>query len=326
MIRNIVLATILAIVVAAIGPGATAQLSTQTDYQSVFARAAERADLRTLSSLPFVLQIRFELLDGPHWILGTYTRTWLAQDKWREEVTVGTYHRIEFGGTNGFWRIRSAASEPHVIRILDRLISTTLIIKQHSEFTVTGTSQEELAGNTYTVVSGRWMGSAVWKYYFDVSTGELRRSQQGALDFEYSDFRPVLNKWFPSKMRASQGGVLLVKVITGHVGTASAHPNDFMPPRDAVFFGACEEMRWPEPKVKPEFKTSVAPPPGVSVIVTAIIDAQGNVKNLAVARSSGSTQLDGIAVENARKLHFQPAMCGGTAVAREIEFPIFLTR
>jgi protein TonB len=53
-----------------------------------------------------------------------------------------------------------------------------------------------------------------------------------------------------------------------------------------------------------------------------IVDAQGNVASLSVARSSGSRLLDDAAVDAVRRWRFAPARRAGVPVAGSVEVPI----
>ncbi len=58
------------------------------------------------------------------------------------------------------------------------------------------------------------------------------------------------------------------------------------------------------------------------VVLHVIVDAQGNVASLSVARSSGSRLLDDAAVDAVRRWRFAPARRAGVPVAGSVEVPI----
>lgn len=59
-----------------------------------------------------------------------------------------------------------------------------------------------------------------------------------------------------------------------------------------------------------------------TVLVTADIDAMGNVASTEVTRRSGSRILDRAAVDEVRKWKFKPAMKDGKAVASSVQVPV----
>ncbi|HEY1498655.1 MAG TPA: hypothetical protein VGF88_03700 [Acidobacteriaceae bacterium] len=104
--------------------------TTPTDW---FRRADDLTDLRLPGSAPFHMKVIFRALPGIDFAKpgqstiitgdGIYEETWLAPEKWRREVTLGTYHAVE-ARADGVRKFQATSDyEPsRVLMLLDALL------------------------------------------------------------------------------------------------------------------------------------------------------------------------------------------------------------
>src|SRR5690348_13940727 len=82
-----------------------AESFTSKDATNWFEHASDQMNLRLPNSMPFHLRVKFHAFPGLELLPpdrteilsgnGVYEETWLSQDRWRREVSLGSYHAIE---------------------------------------------------------------------------------------------------------------------------------------------------------------------------------------------------------------------------------------
>jgi hypothetical protein len=222
----------------AASPGQALQPQTATDW---FRRADNLTNLRVPGSAPFHIKVTFHAWPGEDFaqpgqspILtgdGSYDEIWLSPEKWRREVTLGSYHAIEVRA-NGVRKFQASSDyEPsRVLMLLDALLDTVprnFLSPELERAEPKWKLHRGNAGDAQVVLlrfnrnSEYIPASSTYEFSFD---GLLLRASSAGLTTVWQDQQSSGGKWFPRSLSIGtrHDNLLTASITLSSPGTTDA--------------------------------------------------------------------------------------------------------
>jgi hypothetical protein len=206
----------------AASPGQALQPQTATDW---FRRADDLTNLRVPGSAPFHMKVTFHAWPGEDFVQpgqspiltgdGSYDEIWLSPEKWRREVTLGSYHAIEVWA-NGVRKFRASSDyEPsRVLMLLDALLDTVprnFLFPELERAEPKWKLHRGNAGDAQVVLlrfnrNSEYIipASSTYEFSFD---GLLLRASSAGLTMVWQDRKSSGGKWFPRTFPSEPGTI-----------------------------------------------------------------------------------------------------------------------
>jgi TonB family protein len=290
--------------------------------------AADRALFRADASAPFMLMLSFTLRSPDSKpVQGKYSWLVTADGDWRKETTFLDYADLEIKRGSSLWVKRSVGFRPLQAAWVENAFTNYAYLNRAEDsveryFT---TSDNHVALRCIDLSREKTSQTACFDPEDNVRSYELKALK---LAYEYSDYRPLGQKFAPHKIIARRDGhVVLEGVVEELSPVVKVDPSRLTPPVGAVQRGGCLAPTLPKlkEKVVPEY-------PGIarfahqqgSVFVYALILSDGTVKDPVVIQTAGQA-FDSSVLTAVRRWQFEPAKCGDTPVEYETEIPVNFT-
>jgi hypothetical protein len=186
------------------------------DSLSMLARAKQLEDLRSDSTVPFVLQaqIRASFSKGP--ATGEYKLTWLADDRWREVLTLGDFRRVRDGVSGGYQQIRSLEYQPQVIFDIDQTLDFASVLQMTSNETAGKVHRRKIAGIEMSCVEIHTKAEVMKEICTDPATGlvvhAVIQSIGISATIDYSGSITLASKKFPSKVTVKRSNEFAMEI------------------------------------------------------------------------------------------------------------------
>lgn len=294
----------------------------------VLEKARGLVDIRAPGSPPFRAHGRIEAAslapEKPPFI-GAWTLTWQAPSQWREEVSFPGFTQVRVASGGKLWTYRNMTYEPVRVYQLNQLVDFRSQWVVKSGQTVSGLQHKSRKGVSMQCVEVKGEPGSLRDLCSDTTTvlpawiEPASHSTISTLFDEYSDYTRWGERQFPRLMRAYEGDRLVLTVQAEIEAAPAADPSVLAPPPSAVEWDWCENADPPQ-------EISTVPPryPDAerqnnregSVSVYAVVQTDGTLANLAVARSAGR-DFDSATVESVRHWRFRPASCGNNPIVTE---------
>lgn len=213
-------AAVLAVLIVAASLLATAQPTRgddkSGDAQALLDHVRALEDLRAEGGDPFVLRARFKANDGKHEFDGAYAITWLAVDRWHEELQLGNFKRVRDGVHGGFQQTRNLDFQPQVVFDFDKLINPAELAHAGSKEYLGKIHNRKFGGSTFGCAELLVKDARRRELCVDPTSGLLAQADIAAdgLQVNYSGMLSLGKKQFPAQMRslAKQGFSLDVSI------------------------------------------------------------------------------------------------------------------
>src|SRR5208283_909698 len=95
----------------------------------MIARAKQLEELRSYTTVPFVLEAKLEATSGKKELAGEYKLIWWKSDRWQEVVALADFRRTRDGVSDGYWQARTGEYQPQIIFDLDEVLDVTSILQ-----------------------------------------------------------------------------------------------------------------------------------------------------------------------------------------------------
>lgn len=294
----------------------------------VLEKARSLADIRAPGSPPFRAHGRIEAAslapEKPPFV-GQWTLTWQSPSQWREEVSFPGFSQIRVASEGKLWTYRNMAYEPVRVYQVSQLLDFRSQWLVRSGQTITGLKQKNRNGVALQCVEVKDEPFPWRDLCSDPATllpawiAPLGNSVASIPSEEYGDYMPWGDRQFPRFMRAYEGDRLILSVQAEIEPAPATDPSQFTPPSSAVEWDWCDNA-------EPPRKLTTVPPqyPGAEreanregfVSVYAVVQTDGTLANLAVARSAGR-DFDLATLNSVRQWRYRPAMCGDNPIVTE---------
>ena len=312
----------LAVVCLFLVANAVAADKAKEEARSLLKAAAERSLLAADRQFPFRLDASFTVhglsdkrLDGRYrWVL-------TSSGAWAKQLAFADYNDLQIGRGDTLWVKRSVDFQPlqaalvqnafHVPQYLDQTGNTIdryyTISEHHRKLRCADTS----------------LGSLRHTACIDPA-GNLSKVKQGLrVEYEYSDYQAVGEKFAPHKVVARRAGNILLEINVDKFSTGEDIVRNFPdPPEGAIQRTGCLVPSLPRLKEQPRadypshaldaFRQG-------QVILYLLVDSDGKVQRAVVTQSAGES-LDSSVLDAARHAQYESAMCGNVPVESETEF------
>jgi TonB family protein len=288
-------------------------------------QASAKSDIRTGD--PFRLSARLELYGDSNRMLGDYTLTWFASDRWRQEVRFAQYQEVQVVKGSKVWTKRSLPFRPLRVQQAIQLLQPVRM-HQGAKFKVENTKKLKLrpdgdVSNCFIVRDGGNLRQSC----FDEKSGMYTRHVlYSGSAFSYLDYMEFGDKLFPKTLQYSDVADLIVQVKVTELKTISAAEDAVLSPLlDTQPQDRCDNPQSAKMlnSKAPDFDAIaykyLRPGERTDVIVSGVVSTDGNLEDLHVLQT-GSNEVNAATINALRKWKFQPALCGEKPVVTELLF------
>lgn len=294
-------------------------------------RAAKLEDLRADGSQPFTLRARIAGKLGQQNLSGSYSLTWVSENRWHEELTVNGFKRVRDGAEGGYRQVSTADYKPLVIFELEKILNVAALAHLNPGLTAQKARPRDIAGVASPCVEIRWESFKVQEACFDPESGLLARAEfsflgeprEGHADVaEFSGMLALGDREFPSQIRLRRPDGTSVDVSVDSLDAASGNA-DSLPvadPARSEFWRICKDGAGPKPihiapRISP-LSSELRNEPGL-VLVYAQIETDGTPTHVRVLQTS-SPALERAALDELSHSRYEPRTCGGKPVRSEM--------
>jgi hypothetical protein len=275
-----------------------------------FRRADNLTNIRLPGSAPFQMKVIFHALPGIDYTKpgqstiitgdGTYEETWISPEKWRREVTLGTYHAVEVRA-DGVRKFQATSDyEPSRVLMLMRAllapVSRPLLEPELHETRIPWKLDHLTAGKlAYVRIAHKYevgsYGPEAVAYDF-LPNGSLFREEDDftGLLSSWEDDVPFAGKLVPRRLTV-QGAGLGQEMLTAQIGVELSPPSDTPIAQSAGEpaepnmtlrpVGWIDRPASPVYEETPGTKHAYIPyPVGVKTSVMAVVDRQGTTREV----------------------------------------------
>lgn len=290
---------------------------------SWFRRADDFFNVRMPGSAPFVMRVTFTARPGIAFSKkekltvaagdGVYTETWLSPEKWRREVTFGSYHAIEVRA-DGVRKFQASSDyEPsRVLMLLDALLNPIPRNLVSPEL-IDGTAEWKVA-SLMTSGGMPWVrinSNSPWGEFAFLPDGILVRSEAEGITTSWESDVVFSGKAVPRHLTVQAGNRKLV------AADIAINPVQVAPDLSQLEGGPADPgmtlrpLHWYEVRggylLNPSFATAGPPIQGA---VRAVLDQRGTIREAEVIYSSDIGVAEAF-VDMVRSREFRPARIDG---------------
>ena len=297
------------------------------DVVETFLKAADQTDIRSPGSPAFELDAKLKLFLQGNVIPGTYQLMWVSPEKWREEINLPGYQRIEVLGEQSLNWYRNLDHEILAIGDLDDALNFAWRLRRAAKGAPGKLNRRVQSG--VQMDCSRFQGYENEDFCFE--------SQEGTLDAElfpqgrvvspevasrqYSDFVPFGEKRFPRTIRILRDQQPLLEISVDQlVPLDTSAVSKFTVPPGAQLWPTCSAPDPPKlvKSVNPEYpQIERTAHRSTQVILNGEIEVDGSVNNVRVVYPTAE-DFNVAAVAAVRRWQYRPANCNGTPVPTNI--------
>jgi hypothetical protein len=293
----------------------------QTEGIALIQRAVDLTDLR--KSGPYRLRASLSYDDvavgkGE----GINVVNFISVDRWRRDLQVTGYSEIALFLGGYMYRSRTARFTPPALR--GDLVGSLRNLPEALNYKVFRTYDQKFHGVSARCAylqQNRKERPAEIRWCFDPGTG-LPVATLAANEIwytEFSDYKPLGNKFLPSRIELFERGKSRGTAVIDSVETVVPHQDViFKIPSDAIGRRWCDDMQGP--RSRSIFPIPVPPGArahsGLDAHYELTIDEHGRV--LDVVPMAERPFIDRIAIETMSQWEFEPARCGDTPVLTDL--------
>ncbi|MGO9640159.1 MAG: energy transducer TonB [Candidatus Acidiferrales bacterium] len=299
------------------------------DPSVMFARARQLEELRSDTTVPFVLEARLKATSRKKELTGEYKLIWWKPDRWQEVVALADFRRTRDGVSDGYWQARTTEYQPQVIFDLDKVLDVASILQLDPREAIGQAKKRKVAGVELSCAETRVQNHVNKHFCFDPATNFLSHVElpsngmPGSVrpSVDYSGLVALGEKKFPSRVTIKRDVGFSLEVSVNRLEPTTANP----PPVPAAYPNQFEF--WPDCReaAREEMAQTVQPDyPGDSrsrreqgvESFYARIEPDGTVSHLTTLQSAWPA-LERAAREAIRKWKYKPRFCHGTPVRGE---------
>jgi TonB family protein len=282
--------------------------------------AAERSLLRADRQFPFRLDASFTIYGvGPKRLGGRYSWLLTSTGDWAKQLSFADYSDLQIGRGDNVWIKRSVDFQPLQAALVQNAFHVPQYLNQAGDtdrgFTI---SEHHKKLRCADISRGRLHHTACID-----PDGNLTKVKQGLrVEYEYSDYRAVGEKFVPYKIVATRAGTVLLEINIDKVSTGEdLSGNVPEPPEGAIQRTGCLAPSLPRLKdqLRPDYPSHAldAFHQG-QVILYLRVGSDGTVQKAVVTQSAGES-LDSSVLDAARHAQYEPSTCGNVPVESETE-------
>jgi TonB family protein len=294
------------------------------DASALFDRMRTMEDLRGEGSSPFSLRVRIHTANDKSAVDGAYGLTWFSENRWHEELRLGSFSRVRDGVDGGYRQIRSQDFQPQVIFDIDELLNVAGLTRLGTDETAGKPRTRKIDGAELWCVETHVKGYKQKELCFDPATGLLLQAKLefgGDHELDYTGAVTLGAKRIPAQMKSRRRGELSVDISVEGLDAPSGGANSLPVPDPArsEFWGRCNDpipgtLAHQTQPIYPE-KSKSAHDQGM-VKLYARIDSDGSVSHLR-ALSAPSVALAQASLDAVAQWKYTPTLCGNTPAAIE---------
>lgn len=246
---------------------------------------------------------------------GTYTEYWVTNQKWRKELVVGDYRRIEVAAGRKDWLLDSSLSVPGRIKEMGTLFDLTMPRNRWKVGKFEDQEIEGVAARCFQTKNEPWGSS---EFCFDKSNGALLKKEfpvnvMGKFVIGqclYRKYQEFGEHWIPTSYECVYHEKARTQVsLVEFIPVREMAQELFVPPAGAKESFRC--VNKPEPP-----RVAYPLPPARSgmsqgvLTITLLVGIDGQPRDIRVLNSINSSS-DKAMVDVVRQWRFIPATCDG---------------
>jgi len=290
-------------------------------------RAAEVSDIRGSGATPFRLKAKLKTYGGQPYE-GIYELTWVSNDQWREEISIGNDKAIRIGG-RGTVSLENDSAEAQSIRGKIRSLNVPIALTLRPQESLSSVKDRKKSGAVVlrcTSRTGKHVSEA--ELCFDPDKGTLVSERyvgpvsQGSM-VVYAGYTEFVGKLVPAIVKTYFADAITSEVeVTSLSRLSSVDTAAFNVGVGYTTMAGCESplaplaLEAPDP-LYPDKLRKRAPQ---FVKLSVIVDESGAVQKTEVTQSAAA--LDKYAIDAVGKWKFSPAMCGMQPVPLPVSIEI----
>ncbi len=301
---------------------------------ALLGNAAKLTDIQAADAKPFRLRGHLRVSSpGKPPEEGTYLVLWASEAKWREEISLPSFHQIRWAREGKLWQKRSTSYKPWNVELFLKSLALSARMQLHAEEKVdkVRTVTRNGAQATCVAIKGQKDGGWTREICFDRVTSMpfQYRGQKSRVHFEYSDYYDLGERRFPRYVRAYDGGKLESEFHAEELSfLTDSDEAPFVPPVDVIPRDWCKTPT--PPRLLNSGGGSLIFPAGTltpgRIVFYGVIGTDGRLHDLSIIDMTGiGSSWAAFLREKMGKDTWQAASCNGvpveTELTTEIEFP-----
>jgi len=308
-----------------IGSAPSLRADDRTASLALLERAQASEELRANGATPFTLHASISVAIDKEQGSGTYTLTWLAENRWHEELRFADFVRIRDGVDGGYRQVRTWDYQPVLVFDIDQLLDVANVAHLEPGDAPGKIRNRKIDGAEASCIEIRLKEGLEREACIDPATDLLvhveqpETGQRAAID--YSGMVAIGDRKFPSQLRLTKPGGYSIEIFVTSIGPVATNA-DSLPVPDPVhseFWAACRN------EVRPKLAGRVDPryPDQAkwggqqgAVYIYSRIEPDGAVSHLRLL-GSPSADLANAAASAVARWTFTPASCHGAPVRIE---------
>jgi hypothetical protein len=317
-----------------IGTASADKKSSLPDADAAFRQAVEASDIWSAAPIRMKLHIKIVQVKAGE-IDADYEETWISARQWRSQFSSQGFNESSVGGDGQVWVSSDVPEKPLRVREFERALNalSQTVVNEKLKYTATVVPMKDKSKKLTCVVVDDKQRSLV-EDCIDPDTGLLMqvRDIAAGLVFEYSDYKQLKGKHFPTTIGVIEGSrPVAVAQLVGFEEAPTASASFFEPPADAQSYKGCPEaLRFPlgasgGKLVKQVNPVSHLPRSGRPIIhfsttVFGVIGRDGDLHSAVLASTDKNIPGDEI-LQAIRQWHYEPfTVCGNP-----VEMPVAIT-
>ncbi len=291
---------------------------------AVFRQAFESSDIR--SAAPFRMRLHVKLMQVPVGETDAdYEETWISAKQWRSQFSSQGFNQVSVGGDGQVWVSADSPEKPLRVSEFERALAalSQATVSKDLKYAARAVPMSNQKKKLTCVFVEDKVRSLV-QDCVDPDTGLLLqvRDIQADLVFEYSDFKLLKGKQFPTTIGVIEGSRAVAVAQLMELEENPKPPAGFFePPAAAQSFKSCPEaLGFPlgasggklVKQVNPTYRLSTNERPIIhfSTTVFGVIGRDGNLHSAVLASSDKNIAGDEI-LQAIRQWHYEPfTVCG----------------
>jgi TonB family protein len=287
--------------------------------------SAERSLFHADSRFPFQLMLNFKVRGANSGTMnGQYAWLVSPEGDWRKETRFSDYSDLQVKRGSSLWVKRNIDFVPLQAAWVDDAFDNFVYLNRAEDTIDRYFTTSEHHVDLRCIERTR--DKMARKLCFDAE-GNLRMAEMkdSKGTYEYSDYRPVGQKFAPYKIVAQRDGQVVFEGDIESLSIDSKVDQRLLePPTSAINRGGCLTPRLPKikEKIAPRYPEDARNEHRQgSVTVYVLIASDGTVHDPVVVHTAGQS-LDSAAVTAIRRWQYEPAMCTATPVDFETEVTV----
>ncbi len=287
----------------------------------------QQSDLTHNQSTSFQLEVDFaaQFVSLAH---GHLTLKWASKDRWRREITVGSFRQVEI--RNGEWQYTTRNADFTPSRISELLY---LLAPYDQTWQATKEKRRSVKGINENCIRAEELDETTTpprrtKIYHDfcintgsgdIASAEWDEGPDESRRREYDDYAEFASHRYPRKFRLLEKGSSVIIADVVSLTAANFDDSQFVPAPGAIARRECDGLKHPVLIKSPDvnFSPAARKNGGGTLFASLTVLTDGTIGDIQLTGST-NIPLDPATLKSLREYKFKPAMCGTEPVVQDV--------